>query len=95
MNPSIRALIEGTPTPLLLTGSALALLVVVFLVGFLAPALRHWLLLRAIQRNLRGLRGKSPEALKKIFAKDNRLAARGESRPGCEQPVVNISRFDH
>src|SRR5688572_29587296 len=74
MNLSIRALLEETLTPLLLTGSALALLVVGFLVGFLAPAVRHWLLLRAIQRNLRGLKGKSPEALKKIFAVDDRLA---------------------
>ncbi len=70
----IRAFFERTPTPLLITGSALTLLVVVFIVWFLAPAVRHWLLLHAIQRNLRGLKGKSPDALKKIFAVDDRLA---------------------
>jgi hypothetical protein len=58
----------------LVTGAALALLVVGFLVWFLVPAVRHWFLLRSIQRNLRGLRGKNPDALKKIFAVDGRLA---------------------
>src|SRR4051794_32876400 len=63
-----------TPLPLLVTGSALALLIVAFIVWFLVPAIRHWLLLRAIQNNLRGFRGKNPDALKKVFAVDARLA---------------------
>src|SRR5262249_7314148 len=66
--------LQQTPMPVLITGSALAVLVVWFSVWFLVPAVRHWLLLRAIQLNLRGLRGKKPEALKNIFAIDERLA---------------------
>jgi len=60
--------------PVLITGAALAILVVWFIVWFLVPAVRHWFLLRKIQRNLRGLRGKKPDALKNIFAVDDRLA---------------------
>jgi hypothetical protein len=74
MDLQIRAFFEQTPIPLLVTGSALVLLVVGFIGWFFMPAVKHWFLLREIQRNLRGLKGKNPDALKKIFGVDNRLA---------------------
>src|SRR5471030_1249371 len=73
MNPLIRSLRE-IPTPLLLTGSTLAVFVLAFVVWFIVPAIRHWFLLRGIQLRLRDLTDSAPGSLTEIFAVDARLA---------------------
>lgn len=62
------------PIPLLLTGSALAILISGFVVWFLVPAIRHWFRLRDIQRQLADTKAAGIPALTKIFAVDEGLA---------------------
>ena len=62
------------PISLFLTASALAILVVGFVVWFLVPATRHWFRLRAIQAELRALTDQNPAGLRKIFDVDKPLA---------------------
>lgn len=63
------------PLPVLLTGTALAVLIVAFIAWFLAPAIA---LLRGLRRIQRSLKAKPqeirPAALRKIFEVDKRLA---------------------
>jgi hypothetical protein len=58
----------------LATGSVLAFLVLIFVVVFLLPGVRHWFRLRAIQRRI-GKFGTKDVAIefKKVFATDKRL----------------------
>jgi hypothetical protein len=73
MNAWMRTLL-ATPVPLLLTAFALLVFVVAFLALFLIPAVRHWFLLRGIQRKLERLTDSDPRALTEVFAVDARLA---------------------
>src|SRR5437899_2396819 len=61
------------PMPLLITGSALVVLIAAFVIWFLAPAVRHWFRLRSIERNLRAATTSSPQQLKAIFSGDRQL----------------------
>src|SRR5262249_40690468 len=62
------------PVPLLLTGSALAILVFGFILWFLVPATMYWRQLRTIQRELRALPANSPVSkLTQVFTGDERL----------------------
>jgi hypothetical protein len=73
---NLQAFLAYAPLTVLLTGGALAVLVVAFVLFFLAPGLLHWLRLRSIQSRIRRFDPKLlaiPE-FKKLFAKDKRLA---------------------
>jgi hypothetical protein len=73
MNTLIRATSE-LPTPLLVTASFLVAFVFVFVVWFVIPGVRHWFLLKAIQRRLTDVRDNDADALTEIFSIDGRLA---------------------
>lgn len=68
--------LERAPTPVLVTGGILTLLVLIFLVVFLAPGVRHWFRLRSIRRRIAALDAKHVAIMdfKEVFARDKRLA---------------------
>ncbi|KHK57292.1 TerC family integral membrane protein [Ralstonia sp. A12] len=63
------------PTPVLVTGAALAVLVVAFFAVFLGPGFAHWLRLRRIQQDIANFEAKDyPAEFRKVFAGDKQLA---------------------
>lgn len=62
------------PIPLLLTGSALAILIAGFVGWFLVPALVHWRRLRGIHLQLLESKTRGVPELRKLFADDEALA---------------------
>ncbi|CAJ0699136.1 hypothetical protein LMG18091_02859 [Ralstonia wenshanensis] len=63
------------PTPVLVTGAALAVLVVAFFAVFLGPGFAHWLRLRRIQHDIANFEAKDyPAEFRKVFSGDKRLA---------------------
>ena len=65
----------AAPTPVLATGVALVVLLMLFLGFFLFPGLLHWYRLRAIQSRIVKFESKNfASEFKKVFAKDRRLA---------------------
>ena len=63
------------PLHLLVTGGALAALLFSFLAVFLLPGLLHWVRLRRIEKEIGRLELRTPPGeLRKVFAKDRRLA---------------------
>ena len=68
--------LTSAPTPVLVTGGVLTLLVVLFVAVFLLPGILHWFRLRRILRRIAAVDGKQLAIveLKKVFASDKRLA---------------------
>lgn len=63
------------PTPVLVTGAVLTLLVLIFLTRFLLPGIVHWFRLRSIQRGIQRFQTKNfALEFKKAFSVDQRLA---------------------
>ena len=72
---NLQTLLTSVPTTVLATGGVLAVLVLTFLLMFLAPGLLHWFRLRSIQRRVSKFETKNYSAeFRKVFAKDKRLA---------------------
>jgi hypothetical protein len=71
---NLQTLLDGAPTPVLVTGGSLAVLVFIFLVFFLVPGLLHWFRLFSIQRRIRKFETKDFAAeFRRVFSKDKRL----------------------
>lgn len=68
--------LASEPTPVLITGTVLAVLVLAFVLFFLLPGVRHWFRLWDIQRRIDRIDSKqlAVTELKKVFARDRRLA---------------------
>jgi hypothetical protein len=67
--------LSNIPVHLQVTGGFLLLLVIIFLVLFLLPAILHWRRLSTIHSGLLALSGPTPPAtIQKLFAGDRRLA---------------------
>ncbi len=63
------------PTPVFVTGAALALLILIFLTFFLLPGIVHWFRLRSIQSGIQRFQTKNfALEFKKAFSVDQRLA---------------------
>ncbi|WP_043216689.1 anti-phage ZorAB system protein ZorA [Burkholderia gladioli] len=72
---NIQSLLAGVPMPALITGAFLAILVVIVVVFFFGPAIRHLLRLRAIQRRIGSFEsGDFSSQFEAVFASDRRLA---------------------
>jgi len=73
---SLPSFLANAPTPVLVTGGVLTLLVAIFLTVFLAPGVFHWFRLRSIQRRIATLDANQLAIMefKKVFAGDQRLA---------------------
>jgi MotA/TolQ/ExbB proton channel family len=70
-----QSILVAIPTAVLVTGTVLAVLVLMFFVVFLAPGVLHWFRLSSIQRRIEKFESKNfASEFKKIFAKDKRLA---------------------
>ncbi|KJJ99150.1 TerC family integral membrane protein [Burkholderiaceae bacterium 26] len=71
---SVQAFLASAPTAVLVTGTVLAVLIGIFFVLFLAPALAHWNRLRAVQSRIARFETKDyPAEFKKAFAGDEQL----------------------
>lgn len=66
-------LLQHAPLTLRVTGSALALLTLAFLLAFLAPAILLRVRLGGVRRRLRKGKSRDPQVLHTIFARDARL----------------------
>ncbi|CAN5713642.1 anti-phage ZorAB system protein ZorA [soil metagenome] len=67
--------IRTAPIHLLIPGGLLAILVLAFLAFFLIPGLIHWFRLRAVERGISKLEGRTPPGeFRKLFARDAKLA---------------------
>ena len=72
---NLQAIVAAAPTPVLATGGVLAVLVLIFVIVFMAPGVRHWFRLVLIQSRIRKFATKNFAAeFKKVFSKDKRLA---------------------
>ena len=72
---NLQTFLAGATTPVLATGGVLLVLVLIFLVIFLAPGLLHWLRLVSLKRRIVKFETKDSTAeFKKVFSKDKRLA---------------------
>lgn len=72
---NLQSILATVPTPVLVTGAALAFLILIFLTVFLVPGLLHWNRLRSIQKGITRFDSKnSASEFKKVFARDRRLA---------------------
>ena len=69
-------ILASEPTPVLITGTVLTVLVLAFVLFFLLPGIRHWFHLWGIQRRIDRIDPKqlAVTELKKAFARDKRLA---------------------
>lgn len=72
---NLQALLSSTPTSVIVTGTMLVFLLVLFVVLFFGPGVLHWFRLRGVQSRLAKLDAKTSLAdLRKVFIQDKRLA---------------------
>jgi type IV secretory pathway TrbD component len=73
---NLPSVLASEPTPVLVTGIALTVLVLAFILFFLLPGVLHWLRLLRIHRRIARFDPKQLRVVefKKVFAKDKRLS---------------------